>query len=262
MKGIFLARKRQEPRSYLRLILFLDVNCLSATTSSTQHYELLQCQWSSKSTTPSAVTPKFLMLCQDRRLSFGDLSFFFRIIGKPDFGGNRGKRYSKNVAPLKLAALPTAYLLGLLLLSGEPGISWGLFTNGFCKGTAVLKDSSELSSSLSSYSILAKKAGGSDKDLFSGTVSGICGSFDSLAKHWSGVPGFSSHLKGTEATYFTGRGAGDNGLRIGFQSFFGAPGLSSQINGIVICCLICLLVAFTWLSLSSIVTVELVRVWF
>ncbi|KAI6672213.1 hypothetical protein NL676_000119 [Syzygium grande] len=47
----------------------------------------------------------------------------------------------------------------------------------------------------------------------------------------SGFPGFSSHVKGIEATSLAGGGTGLDKEALSFQSFLGIPGLSSQRNG-------------------------------
>lgn len=59
-------------------------------------------------------------------------------------------------------------------------------------------------------------------------------------KEGSGLPGFSSHMKGTEATSLRG-GFGTDVTEEdpGFQSFLGIPGLSSQRNGTEGGCLTC-----------------------
>ncbi|CAA3033119.1 Hypothetical predicted protein [Olea europaea subsp. europaea] len=64
----------------------------------------------------------------------------------------------------------------------------------------------------------------------------VCGSAGSDSgsdseKHGSGFPGFSSHPKGIDATSLTGSTTGLIGRGIGFQSFLGVPGFSSQTNG-------------------------------
>lgn len=75
-------------------------------------------------------------------------------------------------------------------------------------------------------------------------------------KDGSGVPGFSSHLNGTEATSLTTGGAGNELFEEttgGFQSFLGIPGLSSHRNGTAGSSLGCFLLEFAAInSLSTI----------
>lgn len=61
---------------------------------------------------------------------------------------------------------------------------------------------------------------------------GVLGSVGGCEIEVSGFPGFSSHMKGIEATSLAGGGTGLDEQALSFQSFLGIPGLSSQRNGI------------------------------
>lgn len=73
-------------------------------------------------------------------------------------------------------------------------------------------------------------------------------------KEGSGVPGFSSHLNGTEATSLTMGVAGNELFEEttgGFQSFLGIPGLSSHRNGTAGGSLGCFLLEFAAINFLS-----------
>ena len=74
----------------------------------------------------------------------------------------------------------------------------------------------------------------------------------------SGLPGFSSHKKGTEATSLTGGfGTGLTEEASGFQSLLGTPGLTSQRKGTEGGCRSCFVFEFSINSFSTILVLDL-----
>lgn len=92
---------------------------------------------------------------------------------------------------------------------------------------------------------------------FAGGVRGTeyCGGWENEG---SGLPGFSSHKKGTEATSLTrGFGTGLTEEASGFQSLLGIPGLTSQRKGTVGGCRSCFVFEFSIDSFSTILVLDL-----
>lgn len=215
---------------------------------------------------------------------FAECSTFSR---KLEPGGSNGKRHSKKEAPARLE-VPVALLLVLLAVSeaGEEGVSvWLLLSSSakiFCTGTAVeiavdetMQFARREGVEPNESSVLKLNVSRSDSNMLSRSspsslqlreyvksngrltsfAGGIGGSDSSggCGKEGSGLPGFSSHTKGIEATSLAGRvGSEIVEETPGFQSFLGIPGFSSQRNGTEGGCLTCFLFELSVNSFSAI----------